>query len=74
MAGAGEPYEHLPFFYSDLFDLGYEAVGELDARLDMRVELDDIGEPGVVYYLDDAGRARGVLLWTSSAGSTTRAS
>ena len=29
---AGEPYDHLPFFYSDLFDLGYEAVGEVDAR------------------------------------------
>ena len=33
MAGADEPYDHLPFFYSDLFDLGYEAVGELDSRL-----------------------------------------
>jgi len=34
MAGAGERYDHLPFFYSDLFDGGYEAVGQLDARLD----------------------------------------
>src|SRR5690606_6650823 len=34
MAGATEPYTHLPFFYSDLFDLGYEAVGELDSRLE----------------------------------------
>ena len=33
MAGAAEPYDYLPFFYSDLFDLGYEAVGELDSRL-----------------------------------------
>ena len=32
MAGAGARYDHLPFFYSDLFDLGYEAVGDLDAR------------------------------------------
>jgi NADPH-dependent 2,4-dienoyl-CoA reductase/sulfur reductase-like enzyme len=32
MAGADERYDHLPFFYSDLFDLGYEAVGEVDAR------------------------------------------
>ena len=32
MAGAGEPYDHLPFFYSDLFELGYEAVGDLDSR------------------------------------------
>ena len=34
MAGKAEPYNHLPFFYSDLFDLGYEAVGELDSGLE----------------------------------------
>ena len=34
MAGANAPYDYLPFFYSDMFDLGYEAVGELDSRLD----------------------------------------
>ena len=63
MAGADEPYDHLPFFYSDLFDLGYEAVGELDARLDTVLELGDINEPGIVYYVDEERRARGVLLW-----------
>ncbi len=63
MAGAGEPYDHLPFFYSDLFDLGYEAVGELDSKLDTLVELREPGEEGVVYYLDAERRPRGVLLW-----------
>jgi 3-phenylpropionate/trans-cinnamate dioxygenase ferredoxin reductase component len=63
MAGAAEPYEHLPFFYSDLFDLGYEAVGVLDPRLDTLVELGGIREPGVVSYLDADRRLRGVLLW-----------
>lgn len=62
MAGNEAAYTTLPFFYSDLFDLGYEAVGLLDTRLDM---VEDWREPyreGVVYYLD-AGRVRGVLLW-----------
>jgi 3-phenylpropionate/trans-cinnamate dioxygenase ferredoxin reductase component len=63
MAGADEPYDHLPFFYSDLFDVGYEAVGELDSRLHTIAELGELGEHGVVYYLDDEGRPRGVLLW-----------
>lgn len=63
MAGAAEPYDHLPFFYSDLFDLGYEAVGELDSRADTLTELGDVGDPGVVYYLDAERRPRGVLLW-----------
>lgn len=62
MAGMGESYTTLPYFYSDLFDLGYEAVGLLDTRLQV---VEDWREPfreGVVYYLD-AGRVRGVLLW-----------
>src|SRR5262249_12938049 len=35
MAGERLSYDHLPFFYSDLFDLGYEAVGELDASYEI---------------------------------------
>ncbi|MDR5682786.1 MAG: FAD/NAD(P)-binding oxidoreductase [Armatimonadota bacterium] len=62
MAGAGEPYVHLPFFYSDLFDVGYEAVGEVDARLQTVEDWKEPYREGVVYYLRD-GRVRGVLLW-----------
>ncbi|HEX3721454.1 MAG TPA: FAD/NAD(P)-binding oxidoreductase [Nitrolancea sp.] len=62
MAGDVAPYEHLPFFYSDLFDLGYEAVGELDSRLEMVEDWKDPNREGVVYYLRD-GKVRGVLLW-----------
>jgi len=62
MAGEVEPYTHLPFFYSDLFDLGYEAVGEIDSRRetfeDWKVPLKE----GVVYYLN-GGKVCGVLLW-----------
>jgi len=57
-----EPYHHLPYFYSDLFDLGYEAVGELDARLETFVDWQEPYRKGVIYYLE-AGRVRGVLLW-----------
>lgn len=62
MAGAHESYDHLPFFYSDLFDLGYEAVGELNARLEMVADWKDPFREGVLYYLRE-GRVRGVLLW-----------
>lgn len=63
MAGELEPYNHLPFFYSDLFELGYEAVGKFDPQT-MEV-VSDWHEPyreGVVYYLHQ-GRVRGVMLW-----------
>jgi 3-phenylpropionate/trans-cinnamate dioxygenase ferredoxin reductase subunit len=63
MAGARERYDHLPFFYSDLFDLGYEAVGRLDARLDMVESWTVPFREGTVYYLDARDRVRGVLLW-----------
>jgi NADPH-dependent 2,4-dienoyl-CoA reductase/sulfur reductase-like enzyme len=63
MAGAHMPYNHLPFFYSDLFDLGYEAVGELDSRLDTLADWSDIHGEGTITYLDGARRPRGVLLW-----------
>ena len=62
MAGAAEPYHHLPFFYSDLFELGYEAVGQVDARLEVVADWRTPNREGVVYYLQD-GRVRGVLLW-----------
>jgi NADPH-dependent 2,4-dienoyl-CoA reductase/sulfur reductase-like enzyme len=62
MAGADEPYDHLPFFYSDLFDLGYEAVGDLDSRLETLVEWAEPNRKGVVCYVD-AGMPRGFLLW-----------
>ncbi|HMM56843.1 MAG TPA: FAD-dependent oxidoreductase [Rudaea sp.] len=62
MAGADEAYTTLPFFYSDLFDLGYEAVGMLDDRLDVIEHWTTPFREGVVYYLDD-DRVRGVLLW-----------
>ncbi len=64
MAGRQTVYDHLPYFYSDLFDLGYEAVGELDARLQVAAEWQEPFRKGVLYYLKD-GRVRGVLLWNT---------
>jgi NADPH-dependent 2,4-dienoyl-CoA reductase/sulfur reductase-like enzyme len=62
MAGANEEYNHLPMFYSDLFELGYEAVGELDSRFETFVDWKEPNKEGVIYYLEDS-RVRGVLLW-----------
>jgi NADPH-dependent 2,4-dienoyl-CoA reductase/sulfur reductase-like enzyme len=62
MAGRTVAYDHLPFFYSDLFELGYEAVGEVDSRLETVADWQEPYKKGVVYYLRD-GRVRGVLLW-----------
>jgi 3-phenylpropionate/trans-cinnamate dioxygenase ferredoxin reductase component len=63
MAGANAPYEHLPFFYSDMFDLGYEAVGEVDSRLEILERWQEPNRKGIVAYLDEARRPRGFLYW-----------
>ncbi|OQY88930.1 MAG: pyridine nucleotide-disulfide oxidoreductase [Anaerolineae bacterium UTCFX1] len=62
MAGADEPYTHVPFFYSDLFEYGYEAVGELSSKMDVVADWQEPFKKGVLYYLSD-GHVRGVLLW-----------
>ena len=64
MAGRATPYHHLPFFYSDLFELGYEAVGDVDARLETVADWKERFREGVIYYLKE-GRVRGVLLWNT---------
>lgn len=64
MGGAGQRYDHQPFFYSDLFDLGYEAVGDLNARHQIVEDWKDKFREGVIYYLE-RGRVRGVLLWNT---------
>ena len=63
MAGSDDTYDHTPFFWSDILDAGYEAIGETSSKLEMVEDWKDgkVGT-GVVYYLT-SGRVRGVLLW-----------
>ncbi len=62
MAGADESYTHTPYFYSDLFEFGYEAVGELSSKSEMVADWQEPFKKGTIYYLDQ-GRLHGVLLW-----------
>lgn len=62
MAGASETYTHIPLFYSDLFEFGYEAVGETSSKMETVSDWQEQFKKGVVYYLEE-GRVRGVLLW-----------
>jgi 3-phenylpropionate/trans-cinnamate dioxygenase ferredoxin reductase component len=62
MAGGNESYTHAPMFYSDLFELGYEAVGELSSRMDTVTDWQEPFKKGVIYY-HEKDRVRGVLLW-----------
>jgi hypothetical protein len=61
MAGANQPYMHLPIKSFRVGDLSFEGVGELWARLDTEVVWMQPGHEGVVYYLRE-DVIRGVLL------------
>ncbi|HXD10139.1 MAG TPA: FAD/NAD(P)-binding oxidoreductase [Anaerolineales bacterium] len=62
MAGASETYTRTPMFYSDLFEFGYEAVGETSTEMETVSDWQEQFKKGVIYYLD-GDRVRGVLLW-----------
>jgi len=52
MAGAHEPFTYMPFFFSDLFEFGYEAVGDIDSRHRTLADWQEENKTGVIYYLD----------------------
>ena len=62
MAGANEAYVRTPMFYSDLFEFGYEAVGETKSKMKTVSDWNEKFQKGVIYYLNE-GRVRGVVLW-----------
>ena len=61
MAGAHEPYNYLPYFFSDLFEFGYEAVGEIDTKLETYADWQEENQKGVIYYLRDK-KVKGVMM------------
>ncbi len=61
MAGADRKYDYMPYFFSDLFDFGYEAVGEINPKLETVPIWQKENEIGIIYYLKD-GIVRGALM------------
>lgn len=58
-------YDYTPFFWSDMFDLGYEAIGELDTSHPTLERYNEDRSSAVVYYLSEDDEVRGVLLWNT---------
>ncbi|MGA9872152.1 MAG: FAD-dependent oxidoreductase, partial [Rhodococcus sp. (in: high G+C Gram-positive bacteria)] len=63
MAGGTDPYTYTPYFYSDVFDDGYQAVGTVSTELRTVEKWTDEPNEGVVYYVDDSNAVKGVLMW-----------
>ncbi len=61
MAGAKEAYTHMPYFFSDLFEFGYEAVGEINSELTTYADWQKENDTGVIYYMKDK-KVRGVMM------------
>jgi len=61
MAGSDETYDHTPYFYSNVFDFAWKAVGQLDSSLEVVEDAAPESGQGIYYYLKDE-RVAGVLL------------
>ncbi len=61
MAGAHQVFDYMPYFFSDLFEFGYEAVGEVDSQLETTADWQKRHETGVIYYLRE-GKIRGAMM------------
>jgi NADPH-dependent 2,4-dienoyl-CoA reductase/sulfur reductase-like enzyme len=61
MAGANQPYDHLPLKWFRVGDMQFEGVGELWARLDTELVWIEPGHEGAVFYIRE-DVVRGVLL------------
>ena len=61
MAGAREPFTYMPYFFSDLFEFGYEAVGDVNSQLETVPDWQKENDTGVIYYLAD-GKVRGMMM------------
>ena len=61
MAGAAQPYTYMPYFFSDLFEFGFEAVGEVSSDLEIVFDWVRENDTGVIYYLKD-GKVRGAMM------------
>lgn len=61
MAGARTAYTYMPYFFSDLFDFGYEAVGLVSSELETYADWQKENDTGVVYYLEN-GKVVGAMM------------
>lgn len=61
MAGAKEPYSYMPYFFTDLFDFHFEAVGNIDSRLIAVEDWLPGNRKGIVCYYRE-GKVVGVMM------------
>ena len=61
MVSVNDTYTHIPYFFSDLFEFGYEAVGDVNTELEIFADWNEQFKTGVLYYLSD-NNVKGIML------------
>ncbi len=67
MAGANQPYTHIPLFAGTVFDVSLEAVGDVDSTWETHAVWREPYQEGVLFYLHN-DIVRGVLMWNLIGG------
>lgn len=61
MAGASAPYDHLSYFFTDVFDLSFNIYGRPAEAVELRIR-GDVDPDGFVAFAVTDGRVRGAIL------------
>ncbi len=64
MAGANQPYTHIPLFAGAVFDVTLEALGDTDSTWETHAVWREPYQEGALFYLHN-DIVRGVLMWNS---------
>ncbi len=62
VSAENQPYTYIPYFFSDLFEYGYEAIGDVNSELEVFSDWKEAFTSGVLYYLSE-NYVKGILLW-----------
>jgi NADPH-dependent 2,4-dienoyl-CoA reductase/sulfur reductase-like enzyme len=61
LGGIPEPFTAMPYFFSDLFEFGFEAVGDVRASLETVEDWSKEHDTGVIFYMKDR-KVRGAMM------------
>lgn len=51
MAGANDIFDYVPYFFSDLFEFGYESAGDINSSYETHSVWQEENKTGIIYYI-----------------------
>ena len=68
--GAAAPYLHMPFFWSDQYDIKLQLAGVVTPQSEVAVEYGDVASDSFLQTFRENGRLTGILSWNAAKALT----